>query len=77
MKDERVVPSLVKMLKSSVEMEDRRAALKALISIGTPEALDQVEPVILGDLELESLAEEVGFRATEMVPQGDGHIILD
>jgi len=77
MKDERVVPSLVKMLKSSVEMEDRRTALKALISIDTPEALDHVEAVIGEDQELKSVADSSGFRETDKGPREDEHIILE
>ena len=77
LKDERVVPSLVKMLKSSVEMEDRQAALKALISMGAPEARDHVEAAIVDDPEMARIAEESGFRATGEESHEDEHIILD
>ena len=77
LKDERVIPSLVKMLKSSVEREDRRAALKALISINTAEALKQAELLMEENREIKSVAEKFGFRVNEETSHEDEHIILE
>ena len=75
--DERAMPSLQKMLETSVEREDRIAAMEALLELNTSDSRDIARSAAAGDAELHEVAARRGLTIADKVESDEKKVLLD